>query len=257
MTAIKIMLIANAGILIDYKGRQILIDALHEGHQMFPATPPEAFQQLLDGEPPFNAVEALLFTHNHVDHFSARMALQFLLRHPDASFISDEPSAAALFDLSHAKSEILDRSRIRTVSWNTADNFQTSSGAFVIRGLSFQHEGSNYADTPNIGYLLTIEGKTILFPGDARMSPGNYQCLASLSQPIDTAILMFPFISTGRGQNLIREVIRPHRLIIVHWPDPARDSQHFTDSAKRYFEKTRDQLMETYFLEKYGDSVEF
>ena len=254
---IKIMLVANAGISIEYNGQQILIDALHAGHRLFPATPPEAIRQLLDGLPPFESVKALLFTHNHIDHFSAPLALQVLQRYPEMSFISDQPSAASLLDLSHSERAGLDSSRIQAIPWFEADVFRTRVGEFSIEGLSFEHEGSRFAEIPNIGYLVTIKGRTILFPGDARMAPGNFEQLASFQQPIDTAVVMFPYISTGRGQTLIREVIKPRRLIVVHWPDPSRDSQQFTDSAKRYFAKTKDQLMETFFLEKYEDSVEF
>ena len=56
MSMVKIMLVANAGIMIEYNSQQILIDALHEGHRLFPATPPEAIRQLLDGKPPFKSI---------------------------------------------------------------------------------------------------------------------------------------------------------------------------------------------------------
>lgn len=257
MSMVKIMLVANAGIMIECNSQQILIDALHEGHRLFPATPPEAIRQLLDGKPPFKSIRALLFTHNHIDHFSASLALSVLERYPEASFISDQPSAASLHDRSLTESPGLDRSRIQTIPWFGVEDYQASVGEFAIRGLSFEHEGSRFADIPNIGFLVTVGGKTILFPGDARMAPGNFGQLASLRQSVDSAVVMFPYISTGRGQSLIREAIKPNRLIVVHWPDPTRDSQQFTDSAKRYFAKTKDQLMETFFLEKYEDSVEF
>lgn len=270
MSTIRIMLIANAGILIDYQGQQILIDALHEGHRLYPGTSPETVQALLDGRLPFKDIQALLFTHNHIDHFSARLALAVLHRHPEAAFISDESSAAALLQLNQTTSEGFDRSRIQTIPWKSpvpgapgaptewqpSERSRFTVGAFEIEAISFEHEGRRFVDIANIGFLVTVGGRSILFPGDARISADNFAAVTRQAKPVDAAVVMFPYIATGRGQNLVRDVLKPHRLIVVHWPDPVRDSQQFTVHAKRTYEKTKDNLMETFFLEKYQDSVE-
>ena len=68
---------------------------------------------------------------------------------------------------------------------------------------------------------------------------------------------MFPYISTGRGQRLLREFIKPRNLVVVHWPDPKRDRDKWIENARRYYERTRDSLMQTWFLEQYLDTVAF
>ena len=269
MSAVTIRLIANAGVLIDYQGTQILIDALHEGHRLYPGTPPVAIQSLLDGHPPFEKLAALVFTHHHADHFSARLALNVLQRYPDLPFLSDEASASDLLTLTALESEWFDKSRIRTFSWkintfeletaqqkiHSADQ-PVSVGPFTLEPISFLHEGKRFEEVANIGYIISVGGRRILYPGDARISPDNFQAVTQTNQPIDAAILMFPYISTGRGQNLIRDILHPRQIVAVHLPDPERDTHDFLKNAYRAYERSKDKLPETVFLHRYLDFTE-
>lgn len=287
MSTVKIMLVANAGILIEYQDQQVLIDALHEGHRLYPGTPSEAMAALIEGKHPFKHLQALVFTHNHVDHFSARMTLAALQHHPETQLIADEATIDAFLDLSASITGLPDRERIRIVTAHADqhtqndnqpctyaladDNQQPSTNSlakpyqivvppFTFTPIRFEHEGRRFADIVNIGFLVTVGGLRILYPGDARISAENYASLACIQDPIqnpiDAAVLMFPYVSTGRGQSLIRDVIRPRRLIVVHWPDPDRDTQNFIGHAHAYFERTKDSLMETVLLKHYQDTIE-
>ncbi len=267
---VKIILIANAGILIEYQDQQLLIDALQEGHRLFPPTPPQAMTALLEGREPFKDLKAVMVTHNHPDHFSTRLTLPVLARHRGTRFIADESSAAALLQASREASTGFDPERIAVMPWQLPDAEIRAAGAFervlppqiklgpfTIQPVPFEHEGQRYATTPNVGLMIDVAGCHILYPGDARMSPDNYAILANHLPPVDIAVLMFPYIATSRGQNLVRSLIRPRSLIAVHWPDPERDHDQLTEHARRYFDRTRDSLMQTWFLERYLDTVSF
>jgi len=267
---IKITLIANAGILVEYRGQQLLIDAVHEGHRLYPGTPPEAIQALLDGREPFHDIKAVIVTHNHVDHFSPQLMLPVLERHRDTDFISDESSAAALLKVAADTTRLFDKSRMIVMPWQLPNAEDRAFGAydpflpacvvagpFTIQPIPFEHEGKRFEEIANVGLLITVGGLRILYPGDARMAPDNYAILTRHLPSIDVAVLMFPYIATSRGQNLVRDIIRPRNLIAVHFPDPSRDREMLTKHAQRYFEKTKDMLMSTWLLERYLDSVSF
>jgi len=267
MSTVKIMLIANAGILIEYQDQQVLIDALHEGHRLYPGTPPEAMTALIEGHQPFKNLKAIVFTHNHIDHFSARLTLTALQHRPEALLIADESTADAFLDWSASTSGLPDRDRIRIMTANKGQAEQSVVvPPFTFTPIQFEHEGRRFVDIVNIGFLVTVGGLRILYPGDARISAENYTPLARLQdsiqiqdaiqKPLDAAVLMFPYVATGRGQSLVRDVIKPRRLIVVHWPDPSRDSQDFIGHAQAYFERTKDSLMETFFLKHYQDTIE-
>ncbi len=258
MAGVTIRLIANAGVLIDYEGRQILIDALHEGHRLYPGTPSEAIEALLDARPPFSHLEALVFTHNHIDHFSARLVLQVLDRYPGLPILADEATTASLIEAAALAMGRFDKSRIHTFQWQIGHDGSkpTVVGPFAFAPVSFEHEGKAFTDVANVGYLVTVGGRRILYPGDARVSPANFAPIADKLTSIDAAILMFPYISTGRGQSIIRDIIRPHQAVIVHWPDPARDPHDFLKHAGRTYERARESLPKTDFLMRYLDQVE-
>ncbi len=270
MDSVKITLIANAGVMIEYQDQQLLVDALHEGHRLYPSTPSAAMQALLDGAPPFKDIKALLVTHNHLDHFSPRMTRTVLQRYPEIDFIADEASVEAMCEAGEETSDPFDRSRVTAMPWQLPSQEDYADGSFkrmlpavihkdpfVIQPIPFEHEGRDFKHVANVGVMISVGGVNILYPGDARLSPENFSILTRPLPPVDVAIVMFPYISTGRGQRLLREFIKPRNLVVVHWPDPKRDRDKWIENARRYYERTRDSLMQTWFLEQYLDTVAF
>ncbi|MGI6298154.1 MAG: MBL fold metallo-hydrolase [Saccharofermentanales bacterium] len=270
MNSVKIMLIANAGIMIEYREQQLLVDALHEGHRLYPGTPPAAMQALLDGAPPFKEIKALVFTHNHLDHFSPRLARSVLQRYPDLDFIADEVSVAAMRTAGEETDDPFDHSRMTAMPWQLPTQTSYADGSFIrslppaihkgpfsIQPLPFLHEGRGFQDVANVGLMISVGGVHILYPGDARISPENFAILTRPLPPVDVAVLMFPYISTSRGQRIVREFIKPRNLVVVHWPQPEHDREKWIENAHSYYERTKDSLMQTWFLEHYLDTVGF
>ena len=82
-STLRIILIANAGLLLTYRGTTLMIDGIYgrEGHP-FSNLSPEVWREMLGSEDRFQKVDYLLFTHAHPDHFSPEMTGEFL-RHRD------------------------------------------------------------------------------------------------------------------------------------------------------------------------------
>ena len=78
---LRVTLISNAGLLLEYDGITLLLDGIYgrEGHP-FSNLAPETWRKLTAGEPPFEKVDYLLFSHAHPDHFSPEMTMEFLCR---------------------------------------------------------------------------------------------------------------------------------------------------------------------------------
>ena len=75
---IRVILLANAGILLEGTGARLLIDGLYDpAGTEFQAVPEPVKARLLAGEPP---VDLLAFTHLHPDHFSRRETETYLAR---------------------------------------------------------------------------------------------------------------------------------------------------------------------------------
>src|SRR5690554_2838714 len=77
--SIRITLIANAGVFIEYGRYRFLVDALHqEKDHPFSVVGVEKMKELIDGRGPYKDVEYILYTHCHSDHFSRRHTEAYL-----------------------------------------------------------------------------------------------------------------------------------------------------------------------------------
>ena len=75
--ALRVTLLANAGLLLEYEGTTLLIDGIfHSRDVPFSSLPQDVWQKLLRGDAPFGNIDYLLFTHHHPDHFSAAMTVE-------------------------------------------------------------------------------------------------------------------------------------------------------------------------------------
>ena len=92
---VTVTFVGNSGFLITVGDTKILIDGLFEGFPGY-ALPDDELQQLLGAEPPFDHLDLILATHDHGDHFSARMVCQHLKNDPEAVFVSTEAAADAV-----------------------------------------------------------------------------------------------------------------------------------------------------------------
>jgi len=84
-----IQYIANEGFLLKMKGKKVVIDMPFDGAGLSwcEGPSPETIKRLTQAVPPFNAIDAFVFTHDHVDHFNPELVKQCLLSNPKAALI--------------------------------------------------------------------------------------------------------------------------------------------------------------------------
>ena len=91
---ISVTLLANAGVCIGYRGMTLLLDGIfgREGNPFSPL-PADCRQKMCRGEPPFEKLDCLLFTHFHPDHFSPEMTMQIVGSRPVRALFFPEDEA--------------------------------------------------------------------------------------------------------------------------------------------------------------------
>ena len=74
---LRVTLVCNAGLLLEYHGTTLLLDGIYgkEGHPFSNLTP-QVWKQMKAGEPPFEKIDYLLFTHAHPDHICGQEYLE-------------------------------------------------------------------------------------------------------------------------------------------------------------------------------------
>ena len=161
---VRATLISNAGLLLEYRGVKLLVDAIYHTTDPFSTSPPAVWSAMLAGEPPFDGVDTLLFTHDHPDHFSPERLMQYLRYRTvrQVVFPVMEPQHWEILQ------PFLEERRIQwtllTARMQTAD-FQIPGGT-VIRPYFTRHIDKAFWNMPHGCYLISFGEKHVLLTAD-------------------------------------------------------------------------------------------
>ncbi|MEF9864471.1 MAG: MBL fold metallo-hydrolase [Christensenellaceae bacterium] len=212
-----VTLIANAGILLQINGKKILVDALHNRYtQRFSSVDDALLEQICIGNPPFDEVDFLIFTHDHPDHYSKRHTAEFLKNNKHTRMISPIDDFEGIKGVHVLKT--------------THRNYEYDGIKITCRKLL--HDGEEYAEIVNYGFVLDIDGFCIAFFGDSTF---DKQSIAELigGRHINAAIVNFPYITLRRGLECVKEAIKPDELVVFHLPFADKDAFSYVDASKR------------------------
>ena len=212
---LRVTLVTNAGLLLEYKGTTLLLDGIYgpEGHP-FSNLSPEVWRRMREGAAPFENVDVLLFTHAHPDHLSPPMALEYL-RHrrvkgvflPDTrtvreggltDFLKEQSIPCALL------SEETDRVGYRVAPEITVRPFRTL------------HLDKQFETVRHFCYLITFGEKNVLFTADIDYVTEDLSRLNGLR--LDAAFINPLFFSVLRQGKFFRGELNAKRLVVYHVP---------------------------------------
>lgn len=245
----NIRYIANAGFLIEYMGKKIMIDAIHV-KQIDPYynIDNQTINKIINGVPPFDNISLFLFTHYHPDHFDGEAILQTLSNHPNTKLFSSKQTVEylkglSLYDISLEQQLIYDELEL-----NTIKDFNINGIRFSA--LSLTHDGKNFKDIVNFAYLLNFKGQRIYHCGDAKPDLKNYENLGLNKLHIDYALLGFPYITLPSARKVINEYIKPEKVLLMHMPNKEKDEYNWLESIYKVVDRYGDQLPELILCEE-------
>ena len=210
---VEVTFLANAGFLLHSGKYSVLIDAfLKEPHGAYEALPPETFQNLVQGRPPFDGFVLALVSHNHPDHIQPRAAEKFLTSNKQAQLISSPQVLAAL------KAAAKDFSAIQHRVTPVRPPQTLVQEEMSVEFLSLAHTGAENQEILNLGHLITMGGVKILHVGDAEPNPENFAPYSLAEKKIDVAIVPYWYFGSEAGGRVITEEIQARTLIACHIP---------------------------------------
>lgn len=221
---IRVTLVANTGLLLRYGNTGILADALFSpGEHGFSAPSPETWEKLLRGEPPFETVDTLLFTHLHSDHFSPERTLEFLRRRrvkglllPYAERLERQGFYDALKESGTACELLTER---------TAKTAFSLSPQVRVEAFRTLHLDPKYHEVPHFCYLIAFGGKRLLLTADVDYTAepltfvGEERLRAAFVNPL--------FFSALRHRRLFHGTLSAEAVAVYHLPFPEQDGRQF------------------------------
>lgn len=215
--SLSIKYIANMGVLISSGGKNVLIDAIHREYKpsyLFP--PPDLLKALESAAPPYNAVDLVLVTHNHLDHFHPESIALHLQNNPKATLVSPEQIVAEIAKTPAGFDAVKSRIKEVTPAWDQKTEIDV--GGIKVTVLGLRHVNLRHRQVQNLGYIVQIAGRKILHVGDAELSAENFSSFLLDRENIDVAILPVWFLDTIGGCEQVKKLIGAKQLIATHIP---------------------------------------
>lgn len=224
---IRLTLVANAGVLLSWRGTTLLLDGIFggEGHPFsYPAR--ETLEAMRRGAPPFERLDYLLFTHAHPDHFSPELTLDFLRERAVKGVFLPQTRSVRESGLA----DFLRERRIPSVLLSS----QTDHAAYriepelTVRAFTTLHLDEKYHHVHHFCYLLTLGEKTLLFTADVDYI---HETLSQVRDvPLRAAFVNPLFFSDLRRRRFFRGELKAETICVYHVPFSGEDQMHIRPS---------------------------
>lgn len=210
---LRVTLLANAGVLLRYGGRTLLLDGIQSGDNMpFSALPSQLWQEMLCGSHLFSHIDGLLFSHLHPDHFSCSMTAQYLrLHHNVPLFMPAEPLAEECLKTANYKSEYA----VLLAEHTEGQAFRLSP-EITVQAFRTKHLDRQFYHVPHFCYLISFGRKHVLFTADVDYTTERLAQAADI--PLHAVFvnpLFFHALSEG---SFFRGALRANHICVYHIP---------------------------------------
>lgn len=214
---IEITYVGSEGFIVASAGQKVLIDALYIGLSSQRETPPERQLLMEQALAPFNAVDLVLASHYHADHFAPVVVGKHLCSSPQTTFVSTSQAVSLLRSRFEGYEEISDRALAVRVDEGTLG--QTTVNGIELRVMNLPHD--EHGITENLGLLFSLGGNWILHLGDVM---GDVEVLRRLPaeslQALKVRVAFVPYwiLEDDALWALVEQAIAPEQVIGMHLP---------------------------------------
>ena len=220
---LRVTLVANAGLLLEYRGTTLMLDGIYgpENHPFSNLTP-EVWREMKAGEGPFEKVDYLLFSHAHPDHFSPEMTLEYLkARKVKGVFLPQTRSVRESGLADYLKesgipavflSEMTDRASYRI------------DPGITVRAFTTLHLDKKYHHVHHFCYLLTFGEDNILFSADVDYTQEDFSRMKRF--PLRAVFVNPLFFAELRRHRFFHGELTAKTICIYHVPFSGQDEMH-------------------------------
>ena len=181
---VQITYLANEGFLLEAGETAVLVDALFgDGLAEYPRMPDAVRSDLENARGRFAAVDLILVSHAHADHFDPAAVARHLRANPEAVFLSSAQAVEAV-------AEELGEEAARH-DMIGADPGEGKSARLELAGVSVQALDLHHGRLPirNLGLVISLGGVDVLHVGDTSADAADLRPHAALLETVDVWML--------------------------------------------------------------------
>jgi len=215
-TKAKITALGNEGFLIEVGGHEVMIDALYVGLPGYVAPTEEQRVARESAVPPFGAVDLVLATHHHGDHFDAEVVARHLGANPRGVFISTPTAVDLIRGSGEYSLEIADR--LHQVYPKEGESVHLEVADFVVDIVNLHHGRRRDPPVENLGFIVTTGGFSFLHMGDTEATPDEIGSLDLRDRHLDVAFVPFWLLEERQNAQRYLEAIGAATVVAMHIP---------------------------------------
>jgi L-ascorbate metabolism protein UlaG (beta-lactamase superfamily) len=201
-------------VLLQAGTRKVLIDGLFLKYETGYAVSAESTQAALQGaRAPFDAVDVVLVTHRHGDHFHPGPVVNHLRANPRATLVA---SRQVVDSLRGRVAAARDRLLSRVISPTMPPGTRRRE---VVNGINIEILGLPHGGHPTVehmAYIVELGGRRVLHVGDAELSEATLARFRLDIARIDVALLPYWVITNRKSRLEIEKWIRPKHIVAFH-----------------------------------------
>ncbi|MFQ5599204.1 MAG: MBL fold metallo-hydrolase [Candidatus Krumholzibacteriia bacterium] len=214
---LEVTFLIHDGFLLRSDGRTVLIDAFVEvGEASRGSLPPEVYEEMLAGNPPFSSVLLSLASHAHNDHFEPTVAGSFLRKHPE-TVLASSPDVLEALRADYPEYEAV-KDQLKEVRTEKNEIVSLTLSGIRVDFLQFGHQASLFYPEKVLGHIVHLGGKKILHFGDSELLIERLEPYHLESRGIDVAFLPSWFFESENARAILEKHIGAEKLIAMRLP---------------------------------------
>ena len=199
-------------------------------------------------------LKALVFTHEHGDHFCLEDVLEAWRRNPRLPIISTRKVIQKIRQ-SSPKGTVVSEGALTEISPGEKGFVKLEAApGMQLTLFNSPHMGDQFSDIQNLVCLLEAGGRRLLIPGDARPDAAFFERAAAWSPVIDWLIGPFPLLGLPSSRKKIAAALTVRHVLAVHLPRPEMDAHGWRESAVKVCERAADGLPMPLFGDVIGEN---
>jgi L-ascorbate metabolism protein UlaG (beta-lactamase superfamily) len=165
--------------------------------------------------PPFDAVDLILVTHRHGDHFHPAPVAAHLRANPRATLLTSKQVIDSL--RRHAPARALPESRLLARTMAPGTRRRETVNGITVELLGIPHGGGwRSRGLEHLAYVVELGGRRVLHVGDANLSDEVLAPFRLDTARIDVALLPTWLLTDAEARRAIERWIRPRQIVGIH-----------------------------------------